>query len=375
MIEGIHTMDDKTDFFPGDIEIVDADLAERMSDIALRRAKRMASINSRYLATKRDKEINSEVDLLVGNASVSVDGYQIERRGLALIGDTGAGKSRLIARLIAERKEFQPRTTGMTVTKPLVAIKAPRPSDLLEIAYVLLEQLEYPLERELKAPAAWRMVRRQLKVRQVRFIHIDEAQHMLNMGDPDAMEELADALKMVMEQADWPVSFILTGMPELADFMTIYGQISRRTHKVHLENLSLPRDNELVAWIVKTIVESHAEMTFGFTVTDTYLGRLCHGANRQFGALTQIVRGAVEQALVDNIEATQVDHGHFVRSYELFSGCKPEQNVMSSRTWHEIHPLNALLRDQELARVQVMQALAERAAALRGRRRRKKKEN
>ena len=366
-------MDDNTDFFPGDAETVDADLASRMDNQSLRLAVRMAEINLRYLATKRDKDIETELKLLIGNAAVAAGGYQIERRCLAVIGETGAGKSRSVARAIAARPEFQPRVTGMTETMPIVFIKAPRPSNLLVIAYELLEKLGYPLERELKAPAAWKLVRRQLKVRKVRFIHIDEAQHMLNMRDHDSMQQLSDALKMVMEQDDWPVSLILTGMPELADFLSIYGQVARRSHKVHLENLVFPRDAKLVLWIVRTIIEQHAGMTFAFKWDEVFLARLCHAANRQFGALTQIVRGAVERALIDDIDATTVSLNHFVRSYEVFSGCKPDQNVVSARDWETIHPMNALLREQELAHVRLMETLDERAATLRGRRRRRKK--
>ncbi|MER0240069.1 ATP-binding protein [Fulvimarina sp. MAC8] len=366
-------MDQSSDFFPGDLETVDADLASRMDEQSTRLAARMAAINARYLATKRDVDIEAELKLLIGNASVAMAGYQIERRCLAIIGETGAGKSRSIGRAIAGRPEFLPRVTGMTETAPIVFIKAPRPSNLQVIAYELLEKLQYPLERELKPAAAWRMVRRQLKVRKVRFIHIDEAQHMLNMRDHDAMQELSDALKMVMED-DWPVNLILTGMPELGDFLSIYRQVARRSHKIHLKNLVSSRDGKLISWIVKTIVEQHAEMTFAFEYDDVFLARLCHAANRQLGALTQIVRGAVERALIDNADAKEVTHGHFVRSYEVFSGCQPEENILSARGWESIEPMNALLREQEAAHVRLMQALAERGRDLRGRRRRRKAE-
>jgi hypothetical protein len=289
-----------------------------------------------------------------------------------VIGETGAGKSRSIGRAIAARPEFQPRETGMTETVPILRVKAPRPSTLKLIAEEMLDGLDYPLERDVKEGPIWKLVRRQLKARRVRFVHIDEAQHMLNMSDHAAMMRLSDALKMLMEQDDWPVFLILTGMPELADFLTIYRQIARRTHKIHLENLALPRDEKLVRWIVTTIVEQHASMTFTLNLDEDFLGRLCHAANKQFGSLTQIVRCAVERVLIDDIDGTSVGLSHFRRAYEVFSGCKPDQNIISARNWTEIHPLNALLREEELARVQAMEAVAERDAKLHGKHHRQK---
>lgn len=214
-----------------------------------------------------------------------------------------------------------------------------------------------------------------MKTRKVRFIHIDEAQHMLNMRDHVAMQELSDALKLVMEDDAWPVSLVLTGLPELGDFLSIYRQLARRSHKIHLKNLVFPTDAKLISWVLKTIVEEHARMTFAFEWDDTFLARLCHAANRQFGALTQIIRGAVERALIESIDATELTWDHFVQSYKVFSGCQPEENVFSARGWEGIEPMNALLREEEAAYVRLMQSLADRERELRGLRRARRNED
>ncbi|WP_210168812.1 ATP-binding protein [Aureimonas sp. AU22] len=340
----------------------------------MRVATRMANIRARHLSTKRDRDIKTELTLLVANATVRTKG---DTAGgcLALIGGTGAGKSCSIAKAIAACPEFLPRVTGMTETAPILTILAPRPSDLLQIAYEGLEKLGYPLERDLKPPAAWKLLRRQLRARQVRFLHIDEAQHMLNVGDPDSMKELSDALKMLLEDRDWPVSLILTGMPELADFLSIYRQIQRRSRKIILHELRYPQDEELMSWIVSTIVTKHAKLKINFEWGGNFLARLHHAANRQFGTLTQIVRASIERALVENPEAVTVTKAHFIQAYALFSGCAPEQNIISARDWEAIEPLNALLREEEEAYTRLLQTLADREKELRARRRRRRKKD
>jgi hypothetical protein len=84
------------------------------------------------------------------------------------------------------------------------------------------------------------------------------------------------------------------------------------------------------------------------------------------------VRCAVERVLIDDINGASVGLSHFRRAYEVFSGCNPDQNIMAARNWTEIHPMNALLREEELARVRAMEAMAERDAKLHGKHHRQK---
>ncbi|WAJ31286.1 ATP-binding protein [Antarcticirhabdus aurantiaca] len=356
-----------SDVFPGDVQ-TDADLAAFMDEASIRRAERMARINGRYLKTGRDRMIDAELQLLVEAAAVSADGRRTERNCLCLIGATGAGKSTSIDTAIRRRPELQPRETGMTVTAPIIRLKAPSPCSLKLLAEEALEKLGYPCDRPLKEGPAWKMLRRQLKARRVRFMHIDEAQHLVVMTDRAAMERVSDALKMLVDDDEWPVSVILTGLPELADFLAMHGQLRRRSHTIHLENLAMPRDLELLRWMTKTIVEDHAGMSFEFPLDDDFLGRLCRCADSQLGAVTQIVRGAIERVLVEDVDANVVGRRHFATSYAAFSGCRPDQNIVTARAWREIEPMNALLQEEELARVRVMKAIAERHAKHDGRR-------
>ena len=155
----------------------------------------------------------------------------------------------------------------------------------------------------------------------------------LNWRNEAEMEKLSDTLKNVMQQRDWPVRLIVGGLPELADFLQRDGQLRRRSHVVHLKNLKFPRDAKLLGWLAATIVRDHAGMEFGFEVSDEFLARLCRASWNQFGIVTQIVRGAVEQALLEDRPQTEVTARHFARSYAAFSGCQPSENIMTAANW------------------------------------------
>src|SRR3546814_18447734 len=90
-------------------------------------------------------------------------------------------------------------------------------------------------------------------------------------------------------------------------------------------------------------------MKVDFPVEDEFLARLCHASSQQFGIVTQIVRGAVEQVLLEDASEKEVTRKHFARSYAVFSGCAPVENILAVSNWREIVPQNALNRERELA--------------------------
>lgn len=343
------------------------DVFDRLDPAAQARAARMAEICGHHLRTGRDKEIDQQIGLLIEGAAVEASGGRDERRLLMVIGGTGAGKSTLCDRAIRSRPELEPQTTATTRTAPLIRVRAPSPCTPKLLAHEMLDRLEYPFQTDLKEAVAWRILRHQLKTRRVRFVHLDEAQHMLNMADRTAMRRLSDALKTLIDSDDWPVRLIASGTAELADFLTIHPELRRRSHTLHLRPIEPTQGGKLIGWTVSEIVENHAKMNVAFPLDADFLARLCHAAGREFGATIQIVRGAVARALVEDPAAARLERRHFAKAYELFSGCARDDNVFTAADWRTIEPTNALLSDEEMAHVRAMKAIEERQAKLRGR--------
>src|SRR3546814_3337859 len=105
----------------------DTAIGDALSESRRRRASLMAAINARYCSTGRDREIEKEVHTLVEGAAVSHGGFETERRALFLIGETGAGKTRAVNRVIDRLEEFKPVETTTTTTCPIVRLVAPSP--------------------------------------------------------------------------------------------------------------------------------------------------------------------------------------------------------------------------------------------------------
>ena len=321
-----------------------------MSEMRRERALFMDNLYGTHLETGVDTVVRQKLSRLTEEAAAAAHGYRNEGRALFVIGETGAGKTRIINEAFDRMPELRAKRTETSVTSPVARIVAPSPMTLLQLGHEILHAVGYPVQRKIRESTIWPEVRKQLKLRGVRVIYIDEGQHMLAWQNPQEMEKLANTLKNTIQQRDWPVWFVVSGLPELADFLNWDGQLYRRSEVLRLQPIRFPAHRDLLAWIVEGIVETHAGMTLGVKVgdgeqtlvPDELLNRLCHAAWSQFGIIIELVRGTVEQALVRDTDATSVEYADFVAAYKAFSGCASDQNVMKAKNWHEIDPQEAI---------------------------------
>jgi hypothetical protein len=265
-----------------------------------------------------------------------------EGAALFVVGETGAGKTRAVGRAVDRLEEARSVETFTGRTLPIARVVAPSPCTMKMLGVEILHALGYPLTREVKESTVWGIVRQQLRVRAVHAIHIDEGQHMLNWRDRNERQKLADTLKNVLQQPEWPVSFIVSGLPELAEFLASDRQLQRRSEVLHLGSLEMPKHAKLLEWMTEKIITEHAGMEVCFALSEDFLGRLHRAATGQFGIAIQLVHQAVEQVLTENADGTQVEMKHFRKAYARFSGCQPSDNIFDASKWHLLEPRNAM---------------------------------
>lgn len=328
----------------------DSDMLALMSETRRDRARFMDRLYGWHVVTGLDEMLQEKIGRLAEEAAASHGGNRTEGRALFIIGETGAGKTRIVNKALDSLPELQPTQTEMATISPVARVVAPSPMTLLQLGHEILHAIGYPVQRTMKESAIWREVRNQLKLRGVQVLHIDEGQHMLAWNNPPEIEKLANTLKNVMQRRDWPVWFVVSGLPELADFVERDRQIQRRSEVVALPSLDPSKARRMLEWLLFEIVEKHAGMRLGVKVGESgdqtvpyeFLNRLCHAAWSQFGILTEIVRGAVEQALIRDAGADEVKDVDFSEAYRAFSGCTSDENIMRARRWDDIDPREAI---------------------------------
>lgn len=313
----------------------------------------MASVLSAYFGTSRDRLLEAELDNLVDAFLLSEDagnsdaarrvGRLREGRALTIVGESGTGKSRTLDRHFLKREEFAgygaPNSDCM-----LISVTAPSPCTLRLLGMSVLAALGYETTRELKENVVWDLVHHQLELRGVRFLHIDELQHVLQSRNQLEIAKVQDTLKGLMQHRQWPVWLILSGLPAVATMLSGDEQIWRRSRHVTFEDLTLERDVSLVRRLVAFYGAEKASLSIESLADDEFIARLLHAAMYRFGVVIELVQDAIRHAVLLGSSALEVEH--FAAAFAARTGCVPDRNVFTagSLDWHLIDPREGLQR-------------------------------
>jgi hypothetical protein len=300
------------------------------------RAELLARIEDKYIKTGRDEKLLGELTSLVDANIRSSDRRRPEGRMLVVTGEPGAGKTWAVERALAN----VPGLLGPL----LISLNAPRPCTLKQLGRAILHALGYPLQRDLLEHLTWEKVRLQLKLRQVRFLWLDELHHVVSKNEEE-LKKLRDTLKNVMQQPDWPVSIIVSGVPDAAAFLTGDRQVERRSRTLEFERLKFPQNIGLLRKIVRGVVEDHAGMRLDSLDSDEFLHRLCRATEGAFGSTIALTRLAVLEAFDRGETAGLVRIRDFAKAYAAERGCEASQNIFLAKNWHEIEPSRSRMRD------------------------------
>lgn len=310
-----------------------------------------AELQHTYFPQKSDEDLLDRLnDLLdtfenytdaVETMGLSHVGRLKEGRALAIVGASGVGKSRSLERAF--------ESLGMNDRKSpfrIISIKAPSPCTLKQLGTSVLQALGYPVRRELRENVVWRKVRDQLKLHGIRFLHLDELQHLTQLENPNDSIKVCDTLKGLMQDEDWPVWLVLSGMPNLAAVIESDFQLRRRCTFVRLD-LMTPCANDLqtVQRIIKNYCKK-AKLEHQNLPMNELCSRLMHGAEGRTGYLIEIVQDALCKALKARRNMPLM--GDFELTFEARTGCRPEHNVFAEDVeWQNIDVRNTLFPEDK----------------------------
>ncbi|KPF82716.1 hypothetical protein IP70_19830 [alpha proteobacterium AAP38] len=295
------------------------------------RAALSSQISDKYIKTDRDDRFRQDLQDFVDETHAAAAGQHPEGRMLAVIGTSGAGKTWTIEKAV-------PRITGLD-SGNFLRLTAPSPCTLKQLGRTILESLGYPLIRDLPDHIIWEKVRRHVKERGVRFIWLDEAHHTMGRGSDFELTRLRDTFKSIMQQRDWPLSLILSGLPVLSSFICGDRQVERRSQTFRFAPLAFPHDAVLVQDIIHGIVVNHASMVAGSEIqTDEFAHRLIVASERGLGSAIVLVRRAILAAYSRAGSGAMVGMADFGQAYVDERDCSPEDNIFLVSDWDRIVP-------------------------------------
>ncbi|MFK4771359.1 ATP-binding protein [Rhizobium sp. ZW T2_16] len=299
-----------------------------------------------YAKHSRDATLGDEIQTLIKASKRAFRerdaaarlGRLAEGRILAVIGQPGAGKTRALERIFHQREEFW--KIANVEDRTLVSVKAPSPCTLRQLGNPLLKALGYPTLRDLKENVVWQMVRERLPIHGIRYVHIDELQHAVEYATAGELQKVRNTLKALLQQSEWPVCLILSGLPSLVEFIQGDRQLKRRTRFVTFADMSLTTDRDDIHAMARGLIIAAAKLSAPKIFNDAFYARLLHAAENQFGTMIEYVQDAIDEAFGEGVAEVTIDH--FADVYEARSGCDPEFNVFTSAEWHKIDVAEAL---------------------------------
>ena len=311
----------------------------------------LGRVLSAYLPTEYDKELNQEIDwildtiLLELGAQPGVEGPESMVRGgraLVVTGAAGAGKSRALAHVFNNRAEFE----GFGEPGcPLLSVVAPSPFMLGALGNEITRKLGYHSRREIQHTKVWPVVRDLMAEWGVRILHVDEAQHGDEIKNDLLFQEVENTFKRMMQEADWPIWLILSGLPKLSRFCQDDASMRRRVRILPFETLSYPNHVASVRQTVADLVALCPAVDDAKLNSDEFAHRLLHAATYQFGLVVEYVQDAIAECLM--VEGGgELTLGHFADVYSIRTGVRTDDlNPFISKKWTSIPVEAALFED------------------------------
>lgn len=311
-------------------------------------ADKLATLHSRYVPITRDEALMAGLKASVASVTSPPTGKPDKRRILAIVGKSGAGKSTALAEHISRIPAMQAyRDEDGVVVHPTIFLEAPSPCTPRLLAIAGLEALGHTPPDRIRENEAWQLFRRLLKVHKVMFVVIDECQNAIEVASITQATVIGDAFKHLTQMKDWPVRLIVAGVPPLGSFLARKQLYNRRT-VIPFDSLDTDGNKHLLEDILQKIIGHHAGLELDPELVDEkFRDRLLHAVDAEFGSAVQMIRAAVELAVLGG--RAKVAKGDFEEVYKSFSGCKPGMNVFTAANWAELDPATALLRAEDRA--------------------------
>ncbi|EUB97522.1 hypothetical protein PMI07_000082 [Rhizobium sp. CF080] len=301
-----------------------------------------ASVRAGYFTTGRDGKLASYLREMAVNVTDWEQGAGSKRRALFVIGDSGSGKTRSLQHHFATMPEFRPyRNEHSETVSPVLSIDAPRPCNTKALAITIITAMGLPTRERMTEHALFAVLKSQLRERGVKYLHVDEMQHVMRHNTPAAIRHVQDTLKSLIQTTDWPLHTIYSGVSELAELLKGDLQLANRSRVLRYDALSCPADAQWIASILQKVGNEGCGLSLSAELLDDdFPEKLCLAGNGAFGSMIAMVQEACFRALERGRKSVTIKE--FARNYERDTGCMPRDNVFTASRWRDLVPGHAL---------------------------------
>ncbi|NDV52001.1 ATP-binding protein [Salipiger sp. PrR003] len=232
-------------------------------------------------------------------------GKGFEARSLLVTGLSGSGKTAEISDMLDRfNKSAVPMPDGKQVRFASCVLEAK--GSWKDLGRKTLHALGYPITNKTRRTQfeIWDLVIKQAKLQGVIGIYYDEAQHIMRGKSDAEVLSVLDAFKTLMKSHDWPLMLILSGVPELGDYVQREPQLDRLMTRIEFQEIDLSsapghpaQDYETLNEIVGSYAISAGLNVDAGLPTGDFLHRLATAGAFRWGLVIDLVVDAVALAV------------------------------------------------------------------------------
>ncbi|MDT0683106.1 TniB family NTP-binding protein [Roseicyclus sp. F158] len=251
-----------------------------------------------------------------------------EKRGIAVVGGAGSGKTSLIAKAVGKHPALQPSEDALM---PVVEITVPNPATVKSVGFEILKKTGYPeLANRRTAWEIWNDVRTRFRLLGTRVLVIDEAHDLFPRKSKSEAYDILRTLKSLM-QGNGSVVVVLCGIESLTDSISFDYQVQRRFAKFELPPVTTAADSKLIWGMIGKFCD---RANLDRPKQTDLIDRLAHAGRYRLGICIEQIISAIEIALMRG--DTQLDIQHFADAFFQQEGCEVDRNIFLSPRWSSI---------------------------------------
>lgn len=305
----------------------------------------MAKVQAHYHVMKRDKRIEQAFTHLFEDTLVRYDptraageDNRIELRGLAILGNSGAGKSRALRYFFAGHAAF-PGYGDLRSDCQAISVEVRAPTTHLGLGHRIMAATGFPVRGKVTAHQVWEMVYERLRLKRIFVIHLNELHNFfLTCKDADR-KDLLNSIKSFMTNPTWPVIVVVSGLPMLKEVLEGHDEDRRRFSFIPFRPLRVPASNPVLKQIAEKLADI-AGLILPPDFEEDIVPRLAWAADHEWGTCIKIMHNAVRFALNVNektgLARTVLERDRFAEAWGFMTGSGREANPFVIRNWRDV---------------------------------------
>ncbi len=304
--------------------------------------KVIQDLRSAYMPTAAYRTLDHNFRKLLEQRRADLeDGITANVRGIVLVGQSGSGKTTAMRELVRQTQDLILSNPEEEICE-FIGLQVPSPATMKFVGAATLHALGYPYSRDQSGPVVWGLVKRQLQQRRTLFLHLDEAQDLARHQTDKEYQAVVNTLKSLMENSQWPVGLILTGMPDLKNIINQDAQLARRIYPIEIDRLNEFRHVDPVIELLRSYARRAKLQLSDSLTTENFAQRLMHAADYEFGLLAELTVQSITEALSGSGQWAVLETSHFADVFHARSAAVDGLNPFIAEDFTRIRARDVL---------------------------------